>query len=71
MDRLPAVLMQCANIRKLSLFSKELTTSAAQDMKCLQTTDGKQLEGGGQHEKQRSPLKSCLTHQVFYRREEL
>ncbi|EOB08205.1 Catenin alpha-2 [Anas platyrhynchos] len=29
-------------------------------MRCLQTTDGKQLEGGGQREKQRALPKSCL-----------
>lgn len=71
MDRFPVVLMKCANIRKQNLFSEELTTSVAQDMKCLQTTDGKQLEGGGQHEKQRSLLKSCLCDQGFYRAKSL
>lgn len=71
MDRFPVVLMLCANIRKLRLFSKELTTAAAQDMKYLQTTDGKQLEGGGQHGNQHSLLKSCLSDQDFCRREEL
>lgn len=71
MDRFPVVLMQCANIRKKSLFSKELTTSAAQDTKCLQTTDGKQPEGGGQHQKQHPLLKTCLSDQGFCRSKEV
>lgn len=71
MDSFPAALMQYADIRKLSLFCKELTTSAAQVVKYLQTTDGKQLEGGGQHGKYCSLRESCLLAQGFCKSQEV
>lgn len=71
MDSFPAALMQYADIRNWSLFCKELTTSAAQVVKYLQTADGKQLEGGGQHGKHCSAHESCVLAQGFSKRQEL